>query len=176
MHVLPAATNGANLSSAAASASRCASVMLDGLPPVMWFIRCRMRKHRTRGLSVPQFRALALLDRYPTASLSLVAEHLGSSQPSASRLISGLVSRGFVTRRECAADRRQIVLILTPRGKSVLRAAQQATQESVAVEIKKLTGSQRATVESAMTILRDLFDRRGECSSSSSSSSPGKQR
>jgi DNA-binding MarR family transcriptional regulator len=174
MHVLSPASNSARSS----SASRCASVMLDGLPPVMWFIRCRMRKHRTRGLSVPQFRALALLDRYPTASLSLVAEHLGSSQPSASRLISGLVSRGLVTRRECVADRRQITLLLTPRGKSVLRAAQQATQESVAAEIEKLTGQERATVESAMTILRDLFDRRGECvlSALSSSSSSGKQR
>jgi DNA-binding MarR family transcriptional regulator len=155
--------------------------MLDGLPPVMWFIRCHMRKHRTRGLSVPQFRALALLDRYPTASLSLVAEHLGSSQPSASRLISGLVTRGFVTRRESAEDRRQIALLLTPRGKSVLRAAQQAAQESVAAEIEKLTGPQRVTVEAAMVILRDVFDRRGECSSSSSSSSSpasssGKQR
>ena len=41
----------------------------------------------TCGLSVPQFRALALLSRNPTASLSMVAEHLGSSQPGASRLI-----------------------------------------------------------------------------------------
>jgi hypothetical protein len=62
----------------------------------------------------------------------------------------------------------------------VLRAAQQAAQESVAAEIEKLTGPQRATVEAAMVILRDVFDCRGECSSSSSSTSPssssGKQR
>src|SRR5215203_1163748 len=153
MHVFPATTNGANVSSAAAaSASRCASVMLDGLPPVMWFIRCRMRKHRTRGVSVPQFRALALLDRYPTASLSLVAEHLGSSQPSASRLISGLVSRGFVTRKECADDRRQIKLVLSPRGRSVLAAAQRATQAQIADEIAHLPADQRATIASAMNI------------------------
>ena len=172
MHVLQEASERAN-SSPSASALRCASAMLDGLPPVMWFIRCRMRKHRTRGLSVPQFRALVLIDRYPTASLSLVAEHLGSSQPSASRLISGLVSRGFVTRNECAEDRRQIKLILTPRGKSVLRDAQQATRASVAAELEELTAQQRATIESAMKVLRDVFDRRGECSNSATS---GKQR
>ena len=141
--------------------------MLDGLPPVMWFIRCQMRKHRTRGLSVPQFRALALVDRHPTASLSLVAEHLGSSQPSASRLISGLVSRGFITRTESPEDRRQINLILTPRGKTVLRDAQQATRESVAAEIEKLSGAERATIESAMKTLREVFDRRGEDSNHS---------
>jgi DNA-binding MarR family transcriptional regulator len=167
MHVLQEASERAKPAARSASASRCAAAMLDGLPPVMWFIRCHMRKHRTRGLSVPQFRALALLDRYPTASLSLVAEHLGSSQPSASRLISGLVSRGLVTRREAAEDRRQIALLLTPRGESVLRAAQQATQESVAAEIEKLTGPERATIESAMKMLRAVFDRRGEYSASS---------
>src|SRR5436190_24215904 len=93
----------------------CARAVLDGMPPVMWFIRRQMRRHRTAGLSVPQFRALALLDRFPTASLSLLAEHLGSSQPSASRLVTGLVSRGFVTRKECVDDRRQVALPLTTR-------------------------------------------------------------
>src|SRR3954470_22241366 len=88
-------------------AAYCARAMLDGLPLVMWFIRREMRHHRTGGLSVPQFRALCLLDRYPTISLSNVAEHLGSSQPSASRLITGLVSRRLVKREESSDDRRQ---------------------------------------------------------------------
>src|SRR6186997_2824996 len=100
--------------------AECARAMLDGLPTVMWFIRRQMRKHRSHGLSVPQFRALCHIDRFPTASLSIVAEHLGSSTPSASRLISGLVSRGFVKRNECADDRRQIALMLTPRGRTAL--------------------------------------------------------
>src|SRR5437868_8242048 len=98
-------------------AAACARAMLEGLPTVMWFIRRQMRRHRTGGLSVPQFRALCLLDRSPTASLSIVAEHLGSSQPSASRLITGLVSRGLVKREESADDRRQIQLVLTSEGK-----------------------------------------------------------
>ena len=136
--------------------------MLDGLPPVMWFIRRHMRRERTRGLSVPQFRALVLLDRCPTASLLVVAEHLGSSQPSASRLISGLVSRGFVIRRQHVRDRRQLTLLLTPRGKSVLRAAREATQEAVARQIETLGEQERATVCAAMTMLRDLFELPGK--------------
>src|SRR3954469_11023896 len=110
----------ASTSPPSAGARECAAAVLDGLPPVMWFIRCQMRKQRTGELSVPQFRALVLLDRYPTASLSLVAEHLGSSQPSASRLITGLVTRGFVVRKESEEDRRQVELLLTARGKAVL--------------------------------------------------------
>src|SRR5689334_5564645 len=93
---LHASAGGSKASDATTAALACAGAMLDGMPPVMWFIRRHMRRHRTCGLSVPQFRALVLLDRHPTASLSLVAEHLGSSQPSASRLITKLVERGFV--------------------------------------------------------------------------------
>src|SRR5207245_354836 len=111
------------------SADRCARAVLDSLPPVMWFIRSKMRQQRTRGLSVPQFRALCLLARFPTATLSHVAEHLGSSQPSASRLISGLVARGLVARKESSDDRRQISLVLTAKGKTVQAASNRATQE-----------------------------------------------
>jgi DNA-binding MarR family transcriptional regulator len=155
---MPIASKAGRAAAPLSDAAACARAMLDGLPTVMWFIRRQMRRHRTGGLSVPQFRALCLLDRFPTASLSLVAEHLGSSQPSASRLISGLVTRGFVTRRESTEDRRQIALVLTPRGRSVLAAAQRATQQQLAVEIQHLTPAERATIASAMTILLNVFD------------------
>src|SRR4051812_39339771 len=105
------------------SADSCARAMLDGLPPVMWFIRRNMRQLRIGGVSVPQYRALCLLARFPSASLSHLAEHLGSSQPSASRLISGLVTRGLVEREECSDDRRQVTLVLTAKGKSVQASA-----------------------------------------------------
>src|SRR3954464_5590531 len=111
------------------SADQCAGMILDGLPPVMWFIRRYMRQQRTSGLSVPQFRALCLLARFPTASLTHIAEHLGSSQPSASRLISGLVTRGLVARRECPDDRRQVTLLLTAKGKQVQARSHRSTQD-----------------------------------------------
>lgn len=137
--------------------------MLEGLPPVMWFIRRNMRRHRTAGISVPQFRALCLLDSHPTASLSLVAEHLGSSTPSASRLISGLVARGLVTRNECAEDRRQLKLLLTPRGRSVLAKAREATAEHIAREIESLTPQQRQDIYDAMQVMHEIFAHKSTC-------------
>jgi DNA-binding MarR family transcriptional regulator len=132
--------------------------MLDGMPQVMWFIRRHMRRHRTRGLSVPQFRTLVLLDRYPNASLSLVAENLGSALPTASRLVAGLVRKGLVRRAECATDRRRVSLVLTPKGRSAFEAARQETQNEVALKVARLTPEQRATVAEAMKLLGDLFD------------------
>lgn len=139
-------------------AEDCARAVLDGLPPVMWFIRCHMRKQRTRGLSVPQFRALCWIDRHPTASLSLLAEHLGSSQPNASRLVTGLVQRGYVSRKQCSDDRRQLKLLLTARGQSVLAEARDATQKRIADEIERVPESERQGIIDAMRLLTQLFD------------------
>jgi DNA-binding MarR family transcriptional regulator len=123
----------------------------------MWFIRRNMRQQRIGGLSVPQFRTLCLLARIPTANLGDLAEHLGSSQPSASRLVSGLVTRGLVTRKECADDRRQVTLVLTARGKDVQAKSHRATQQRLAEEIAHLPEDKRRTIVGAMEILLDVF-------------------
>src|SRR5438105_4236858 len=101
-------------------ASHCAAVLLDALPSVMWFVRNHMRRRRARGLSVPQFRTLVLLRRNPSAPLSAVAEHLGCSLPTASRLVTGLVSKGLISRRTGSGDRRQLALELTDKGQADL--------------------------------------------------------
>ena len=150
----PAATGAA---AAAASPNACAHAILDAMPQLMWFIRRRMRAHRTRGLSVPQFRTLALLDRYPTASLSAVAENLGATMPTASRMVSGLVTKGFVTRKTHPTDRRQASLVLTAKGRTALNTSRQATQDAVAHELARLSDPDRATITRAMTLLDTAF-------------------
>src|SRR3954471_9982889 len=105
-----------------AAADACAAALLDALPSVMWFIRQQMRSRRTKGMSVPQFRTLVLLKRYPSASVSAVSENLGSSLPTASRIVAGLVNKGLVTRKSRKDDRRHVSLELTARGRAALDA------------------------------------------------------
>jgi DNA-binding MarR family transcriptional regulator len=137
--------------------AECARGMLNGLPGVMWFIRQEMRRHRVRRLSVPQFRTLVLIDRYPAASLSCVGEHLGTALSTASRIVSGLVSKGFVWRREGQKDRRQVSLELTSAGREALDAARKETHLSLERAISHLDCDQRVTVAKAMRIIQDVF-------------------
>src|SRR4051812_46948573 len=90
----------------------CALQLLDALPPVMRFVRKHMRSNRARGLSIPQFRVMALLASIPSANLSAVADFLGASLPTTSRIVSGLVKNGLIERRESQNDRRQVELRL----------------------------------------------------------------
>jgi DNA-binding MarR family transcriptional regulator len=139
-----------------ASAERCAWELLDAVPPLMWHIRRSMRSFR-RGLSMPQFRAMVLIANEPEACLSAVAEHLALSLPTTSRMVSGLVGKGLLTRQDCATDRRQVSLGVTARGRSVLDAAWSGTGRELAGHLAGVPPDRRAAVVAAMGVVRDLF-------------------
>jgi DNA-binding MarR family transcriptional regulator len=126
-------------------------------PLVMRSIRAEMRGHRRGDLSVPQFRTLIYLSRYPGASLSAVAEHLGLSLPTASRLVDGLVSRSEVERGASLADRRRVALSVTESGSNALETARRATQASLTDRLNVLSPAERASLAQALEALRRAF-------------------
>src|SRR5207302_4332277 len=143
MQQLKIAMNGAPTSTV------CARQLMEAIPLVMRHFRGWMRSHRIAGLSVPQFRALALLGRLDGADLRSVAEHLGLSTPSASRMIQTLVTKGFVVREAATGDRRQIALHLSERGRAVMKAAQRHTEGRIAQVLGELSSDERAELSRA---------------------------
>ena len=67
---------------------------MDVVPLIMHTIRNRLRERQAADINVPQFRALLYLNRNHDVSLSDLADHIGLTPPSMSKLIEGLVSRG----------------------------------------------------------------------------------
>ena len=72
------------------------------------------------GVSVVQLRALTVLDREGTANLAQLAEGLGVTVSTTSRLVDRLVAAGLVDRRTATHTRREIALRLTDRGRATL--------------------------------------------------------
>ena len=144
------------------SPAACAQEILDVVPIVMRSIRAELRRHRTADLSIPQFRTLAFIDRNADASLSDVAEHIGLTLPSMSKIVEGLVVRKFVTRQTARDDRRRMTLALTARGLTALQASRDATRACLAEDLAGLTERQRETITQAMEILRPVFTPQGE--------------
>jgi DNA-binding MarR family transcriptional regulator len=138
-------------------ADECACEVLEVVPLVMRAIRSEMRSHRTPELSVPQFRALAFLGRHEGASLSDVAEHVGLTPPSMSKMVEGLVVRDLVVRQVSPSDRRRVTLTLTARGKSILESAHQGTVAHLTEKLAALSPEERATIVQAMQALRRAF-------------------
>jgi len=72
------------------------------------------------GVSVVQLRALTVLDREGTANLAQLAEGMGVTVSTTSRLVDRLVAAGLVDRRTATHTRREIALRLTARGRATL--------------------------------------------------------
>jgi DNA-binding MarR family transcriptional regulator len=142
--------------SSGGDASACAKAVMDAVLPVMSYMRRQMRGHRGE-LSLSQFRMLVRISREPEASLSSLAEHLGSSVSAVSRAVSGLVQQGLLMRAEARGDRRQVVLSLTPQGQAVLDRAHRGAQRRMGAELAPLDGAQRAAIVEAMMALRAVF-------------------
>jgi len=140
------------------TANACATRVLDTVPLVMRFIRLQMRHRRAPGLSIPQFRALTFLKRNEGASLGPLAEHLGLSLPSTSRLVENLLRRGLVLRTSSPNDRRRLTLALTDDGREIVRIARKGTQGQLAQLLSRLPPGKRVEIVAAMTTLESVFN------------------
>jgi DNA-binding MarR family transcriptional regulator len=139
------------------SLQKCAGQMLEAVPLVMAAIRAEMRSHRGADLSVPQFRVLVYLQRQAGASLSAIAEHMGLTLPSMSKMIDGLVARALVARQLNPADRRRVTLAPTDSGRQTMQAAHNATAARLAARLTALSPSERRTIGKAMQVLATVF-------------------
>ena len=74
---------------------------------------------RRFGLSIPQWRVIAVLARTPGLSAAAVAERTAMDKVAVSRAVAGLARSGRVRRTLAQSDRRRSVLTLTARGREV---------------------------------------------------------
>src|SRR5512135_541627 len=135
----------------------CAAELLDVVPLVMRTIKREMRQRRASGLSVPQFRAMILIDRQGQAALVQVAEHLGLTSATACRMMDELVARQLVLSRPSTIDRRKITLTLTSEGQAVLETARQGTLQRLEELLADLSSEENAAILQAMAFLRRAF-------------------
>jgi DNA-binding MarR family transcriptional regulator len=126
---------------------------METIPLVMQFLRSQMRSNNSSDLSVPQFRALAFLDRHPGASLSAMAEHLGVTRATASAIAERLVQRNLVDRRERPEERRHIVLKLTQAGSEYLQQVRNTSRAEIAKLFASLSKKQRQRIVEGLSIL-----------------------
>ncbi len=135
----------------------CVAQVLATVPMVMRNIRQEMRSHRPTDLSVPQFRAMGLIYRHGGISLSHVADHMGLTLPTVSKMIDTLVKRGLVMRETSSDDRRRLMLRLTEDGSAAYEESDRRTQERLAEALKALSPAERDEVTRAMQALRRVL-------------------
>lgn len=136
---------------------QCAAELLEVVPQIMTALRIEVRDHHATELTVPQFRALAYLDRHVGAALTEVATFLGLTLPTASKMIESLVDSGLVTRTADQRDRRKIQLQLSPAGQQTHHAVLETAEHLLVNKLEPLNADQLGHVSAALSLLKPLF-------------------
>lgn len=140
------------------SAQVCAKELVICVPTVMQHLRIISQRERARSLSIQQFRALGVVSHRGGISMTGLAEQLGLAVPSTSRLVEGLVQRGYLDRTPIPSNRRQLNLTMSPAGDEILAHTVEETHRLLAERLAVLSEDERATVIAAMRLLTPLFD------------------
>jgi DNA-binding MarR family transcriptional regulator len=108
------------------------------------------------ALSDTQLAALATLERHGAMSPGDLAEHEKVQPPSMTRVIAALVDWKLVTRAPHPTDRRQVILTVTPEGRSLVQRVRRRKEAWLARRLAELSPQERAALREAAPILEKL--------------------
>jgi len=136
---------------------QCAANLMGAFHTMMRTVGPEMRKRSPEVLSIQQFRAIKTIEHHKGASLSEIAEHLGANLSAASKLVDGLVERGFVRRETAENDRRKVVLAITDTAQQAVESLDQEAVSCLADRISTLSPGECAMLNLAMDLLRSAL-------------------
>jgi MarR family transcriptional regulator, organic hydroperoxide resistance regulator len=144
----------------ASDSAVCASEIIEATLDVILLMRETIaRGHGKKdGATLVHVRAMGVLRKRPGITLSDLSRHLALTLSATSRLIDGLVSRGFVAREIPARNRRTVSLHLTPAGAQVHAHARAEAQRELARLLERRPPARRAQLTRAMAELRETLE------------------
>ncbi|MGZ3772240.1 MAG: MarR family winged helix-turn-helix transcriptional regulator [Pseudobdellovibrionaceae bacterium] len=135
-----------------------ASLIMEVIPLAMREIRVHSRAHRGPQLKLAQFRVLAHIWRQSKTN-SQLADEIGLSVAAMSRLVSGLVNKGLVTRNENPNDRRECYVQISREGAQLFKSIRQTTCETIAHKITGLTAKEKSELQKGLQLIaKALFE------------------
>jgi DNA-binding MarR family transcriptional regulator len=138
-----------------AQARETARALLEVMPLVMRTVAAELRA--AGELPAPaHFPLLHMLSEQPR-SLSELAAVRGVSLPSMSSSVTTLVAKGWIKRVTAAADRRIVMLEVTPGGKAALDRVARAAERHLAVVLSPLGQPARKRLQSGLDEMRRAF-------------------
>lgn len=135
----------------------CAHHIIDSLPRLTRLLSKDLRLHSSGLFTSSQFRVMVRLFREGSQCLSVLADFMGVSLPTMSKLIQGLESRGLVLRERDSDDRRRVLLGLTDSGVRAYASLLERTESHIVDWIGDLSPQQCEQVIDALVLLDGAF-------------------
>ncbi|MFJ8109358.1 MarR family winged helix-turn-helix transcriptional regulator [Streptomyces sp. NPDC096132] len=100
----------------------------------------------TAPVSASQLRVLFILEHNEGINLRTLADHLGSTPPSTSRLCDRLQAVGFVERRAAENSRRELQLFLSRRGRAFLSDLRARRESALQAVLEQMPAAERGAL------------------------------
>lgn len=113
-----------------------------------------LRYRREFGVSLMEWRILALLGGFAPLTLKDLARESGLDKSQASRAVAALVGRGLVLRETGREDAREVALRLSADGRQTCEGLMRAARERDAAFAACLTEQERAVLDAAILRLQ----------------------
>ncbi len=136
----------------------CAHSIIASVPRLARLMRQDLRLHSAGLFTEPQFRVMAHLYREGSKCFSRLADHMGVSRPSMSKLVYGLETRGLVRRERDPSDRRRVLLALSSKGIEAYEALLGRTERHIVNWIQELDSEQCAEIVRSFHLLVEAFE------------------
>ncbi len=118
----------------------------------------RLRQQTESRISPTQQSALATIERQGPLTLGELAAVEQVQPPTITAAVGRLQEQGLVTRMSDIADRRVTRVEITPAGSRLLEASRSRKNAYLALRLRSLSASDRATLEAAAGILEGLLE------------------
>lgn len=121
-----------------------------------WIAAEQVRFFKRYGISPQQYNVLRILrgQKPNPASVGLIQERMLDKMSNASRLVEKLKSKNLIKRSECSKDRRQVDVIITDEGLSLLEEMDKHQHEINDIS-SSLTTTEKQTLNELLDKLRD---------------------
>jgi DNA-binding MarR family transcriptional regulator len=112
---------------------------------------------RPAGLTALQYTALTVLERHSDLTSARLARDSFVTAQSMADMVGGLLGAGLIERHRDPADRRRLVLALTPRGRALLDDYRPAVAELEREMLSHLSAQEAARLREAIIACRETL-------------------
>ena len=134
------------------------TTLADGLhSTAIQLLRLLRREDDRWGLSAPRLSLLSVLVFAGSRTVGELAAAEQVRPPTITRLVQALERDGLVRRDADPADGRLVRISATARGRRLLHAGRARRVRALALRLRPLTSSDRATITSAVTLLQHIL-------------------
>lgn len=109
-------------------------------------------------VTVPQFRLIVLVTTLGPTRAGDLAERLAVGPSTLTRNVDRLVAGGWVERRPGSANRREVLVAATDRGRALVDDVSARRRRELAEVLERVPEAERPTVVAAMRALRTAMD------------------